>query len=186
MRALGTPSRREAGFTLLEIIVAVAIFAFIAAVAMATMADSGYLTAAGRRARQLRMLAEAKFAEVLVFEGHYDYGDTASGDFHDEKSLGDEGADWKWDLAVRNVTVFGVATQEDAQYLFGEPTDEEKADAASAAAGTQPGQPAQKGTTQELRELTLKVTSPGEEGEADSVELIAFVPLVDRKATTTK
>ena len=178
--------RRQHGFTLLEILVAIAIFAFVAGAAMQTMSSADYMAVSGKRARELRMLAERKLGEILTFEQHFD--DNMDGDLGDDyPEYGTKFRDWKWQLEIRDVTVFGIATQEDAQYLFGAPTDEEKAAAATPAPGTsggaaQPGQPAKKGETQQIRELTLRVTSPADEGAADSVQLITFAPIVGKKS----
>ena len=85
--------------------------------------------------------------------------------------------DWRWQLDIRYVTMFGISTKEDAQYFFGAPTDEEKAAAQPAAGGTPaPATPANKGAPQELRELTLRVSAPTDEG--DSVELIVLAPVI--------
>jgi prepilin-type N-terminal cleavage/methylation domain-containing protein len=177
--------RRQSGFTLLEILVAIAIFAFVAGAAMQTMANSDYLAATGHRARDLRMLAERKLGEILTFEKHYD--DNFDGDFSEYTEFGDRFRDWKWQLEVRGspgpvLCVFGIWPTEDAQYLFGQPTEEEKAASTTgtpAAGGpAQPGQPKQKGDPQELRELTLRVSAPADGGVSDSVELVLFVPVV--------
>jgi prepilin-type N-terminal cleavage/methylation domain-containing protein len=180
--------RRERGFTLLEILVAIAIFAFVAGAAMQVMSSADYMAASGRRARDLRMLAERKMGEILTFEKHFD--DNMDGDFDtDYPEYGDRFRDWKWNLDIRDVTVFGIATQEDAQYLFGEPSDEEKAAGTPAASSGSTGGGAaggsgttqKKGEPQQLREITLRVSSPAEDGAADSVEIISFAPLVNRK-----
>lgn len=182
--------RRNRGFTLLEVLVATAIFAFVAGAAMQTTANSDYLAASAYRARELRMLAERKLGEILTFEKHFD--DNMDGDIGDDyPEYGDKFRGWTWQLEIRDVTVFGIATQEDAQYLFGAPTDEEKAAAATPSGGTsggsgQPGQPQKKGETQQLRELTLKVSTPDDGGTADSVQIISFAPLVARAAAGGK
>jgi prepilin-type N-terminal cleavage/methylation domain-containing protein len=191
--------RRERGFTLLEILVAIAIFTFVAAAAMATMANSDQMAAAGRRARDLRMLAEVRMGEVLAFEKHWDeQGVGYEGDFGDHPEWGERFKDWKWQLDIRDVYVFGIASEDDAQYLFGQPTDDEKAEAASSqsqgsgaqsggtgaggggtgtgGSGGSGGSTKKQGDPQKLRELTLRVSSPADEGAADSVELIVFAP----------
>jgi len=181
--------RRERGFTLLEILVAIAIFAFVAGAAMTTMSDSDYMAASGRRARELRMLAERKMGEILLFEQHYDENLSLDGAFdQDYPEYGDRFKGWTWNLEVRDIVTFGVSNQDDAQYLFGAPTDDEKQQAAAqtgsgstsgqpGTSGQQPGSTAPKlGKTQELRELTLKVTSPTDEGGGDTVEILMFAP----------
>ena len=179
--------REERGFTLLEVLVALAIFAFVASAAVQTMANSDYLAASARRARELRMLAERKLGEVLAFEQHYD--DNYELQDFDYPEYEDHFKDWKWQLDVRDVTVFGTAT-EDAPSLYGE-TDEEKeaqqnAGASGSTAGTQPGQTQRKGEAQQVRELTLRVSAPAEGGASDSVQLIVFAPLVTRKTAGSK
>ncbi len=178
--------REQRGFTLLEIMVSLAIFSFVAAAALQTTANSDYLAASGFRARELRMLAERKLGEILTFEQHFD--DNMDGDIGDDyPEYGEQFKGWKWQLEIRDVTVFGIATEEEAQYLFGAPTDEEKAEAAAPAAGAgQPGQPKKKGETQQLRELTLKVSASEDGGAADSVQIIAFAPSVARKTAGGK
>jgi prepilin-type N-terminal cleavage/methylation domain-containing protein len=182
--------RGPSGFTLLEILVALAIFTFVAAVAMQTTANAGWNAASGRRARELRMLAERKLGEILTFEQHFDDAAAMDGDLGAEyPEYGTRFHGWTWQLEVRDVTVFGISSDDTAQYLFGAPTDEEKAAANAPASGTsgtsgtpgQPGQPAKKGETQQLRELNLKVSTPAEEGAADSVQLVVFAPPVGKK-----
>jgi prepilin-type N-terminal cleavage/methylation domain-containing protein len=174
---------RASGFTLLEILIAIAIFAFVAGAAMQSMANSDYLASSARRARELRMLASRKLGEILTFEQAMD--DNVDPKDFDYEEYGDHFKGWQWQLDVRDVTVFGIATAENAEYLFGPPTEEEKA-AAGTTSGTQQAQPgsgggAKKGDAQPLRELTLKVSAPADDGPADSVQIIMFAPIVNRK-----
>ena len=179
---------RQRGFTLLEVLVATAIFAFVAAAASQTMVNADYLSASGRRARELRMLAERKLGEILTFEEHYDKDASSDGTFSDYPEYGEQFRDWTWQVEIRDVTTFGISSQEDAQYLFGAPTDEEKAaQTAAPASGTgQPGAPAKKGETQTLREITLRVATPADGGTADSVEIVTFAPLLKAAAAGAK
>lgn len=179
--------RRSAGFTLLEVIVAVAIFAFIVGAAMQTMSSSDYLAATALRARDLRMLAERKLGEVMTFEEYYDR-ENGEGHFDGYEEYKDRFRDWTWQVEIRDVTVFGISSDEGAQYLFGQPTEEEKAAQTQPAGGqsAQPGQPVKKGELQQLREITVRVASPSEDGTPDSVELIVFAPLVKKAAGAPK
>jgi prepilin-type N-terminal cleavage/methylation domain-containing protein len=190
--------RAARGFTLLEILVAIAIFAFVASAAMTTMADSDYMSASGRRARELRMLAERKIGEILAFEQHFDELESRDGDFEsDYPEYGERFKGWTWNLELRNVIVFGVSTAEDAEYLFGPPSEDEKTQAAqqTGAQGTtgqqgppgqQPSSSAKLGKTQELRELTLRVSSPTDDGGGDSVQIIVFAPKLIPKQGAAK
>jgi prepilin-type N-terminal cleavage/methylation domain-containing protein len=178
--------RAERGFTLLEVLVALGIFAFVAGAAMQTMSSTHYMASSAKRARELRMLAERKLGEILAFEQHFD--DNLDGDIGDDwPEYGAKFRGWKWQLEIRDVTVFGISNQEDAQYFFGPPTDEEKNAAlnpqqGASGTGGQPGAPAaKKGEPQQLRELTLRVSSPPEEGSSDAVQIITLAPLVARK-----
>jgi len=177
----------QRGFTLLEILVAFAIFVFIASAAMLTISSSHLHAAAARRARDLRMLAERKLGEVLAFEEFYD-AENQDGRFDEYDEYKDLYADWTWQVEIRDVTVFGISSQEDAQYLFGEPTDDERTAQSQPTGGQsgQPGQPAKKGELQQLREITVRVGSPPDDGTPDSVELIVFAPLVKKAAAAGK
>src|SRR5262245_17573107 len=180
--------RRERGFTLLEIIVAVAIFAFIAGAAMQTMSSSDHLAGSALRARDLRMLAERMAGEVLTFDAHYE-SEQRTGNFDGYQEYKDRFDGWTWQVETRDVFVFGISSDENAEYLFGAPTDEEKtAQTATQSGGQagQPGQPAKKSEPQKLREITVRVASPTEDGAPDSVELILFAPPLQPKGAAPK
>lgn len=179
--------RGARGFTLLEIIVAVAIFAFIAGAAMQTMSSSGNLAGTAMRARDLRMLAERKMGEVLTFDAHYE-AENLSGTFATYEEYKDRFDGWTWQVETRDVYVFGIASDENAEYLFGAPTDDEKAAQTQTQTGGgagQPGQPAKKSEPKKLREITVRVASPTEDGTPDSVELIMFAPPLERQGAST-
>jgi prepilin-type N-terminal cleavage/methylation domain-containing protein len=178
--------RGARGFTLLEIIVAVAIFAFISGAAMQTMSSSDHLAGSAMRARDLRMLAERKLGEALTFDAHYE-AEQLSGDFKGYDEFKDRFDGWTWQVETRDVWVFGIASDENAEYLFGAPTEDEKAaqtQAQSGAQSGQPGQPAKKSEPRKLREITVRVASPSDDGTPDSVELIMFAPPLERQGVT--
>jgi prepilin-type N-terminal cleavage/methylation domain-containing protein len=179
--------RRQRGFTLLEVLVATTIFGFVAIAAAQITWNSDYVAAAAVRSRELRMLAERKLGEVLAFEEYYDQ-DNREGRFDAYEEYKDRFKDWTWQVEIRDVTVFGISSQENAEYLFGQPTDDEKAALTQPQSGQsgQPGQPTKKGELQQLREITLRVASPADGGTPDSVELIVFAPLVKKAAATGK
>jgi prepilin-type N-terminal cleavage/methylation domain-containing protein len=172
MRAL----RRTGGFTLLELLAAIVIFAGMAVaviVAMDTWTDRALRSV---RARELRMLAERKLGEIAVFEKEFD-------DIYDNEAFGDEYGEewegWEWSLYIRDVVIFGETNDEAAEYLFGAP-DEDDEDEQDEEANQQQGE------TQFLRELTLTVRAPadGESGGIDdSVTVVTFLPLVDHGPT---
>jgi prepilin-type N-terminal cleavage/methylation domain-containing protein len=184
MRAAPTSSARRSrrsrqrGFTLLEIMAATIIFAGIAVIALATMADAAYLTTRARTARELRLLAEYKLGEVLVFEEEFDQSALSQGDF---RELGDRYAAWKWRLDLRDVTVFGVAAGKDAEYLFEAPSEEEQQQTPPPT-GAPPGAAAKQGEMQALRELVLTVTADSEDGQPDSIEIVLYAPLAKAAA----
>lgn len=179
--------RRERGFTLIEIAVATTIFGFVAVAASQITINSDVIAASGIRARELRMLAERKLGEVMTFEEYYDQ-DNREGHFDAYEEYKDKYAEWTWQVEIRDVTVFGISSQEDAQYLFGQPTDDEKAAQSQPQSGQsgQPGQPQKKGELQQLREITVRVASPSDDGAPDAVELIMFAPLVKKAASAPK
>ncbi len=179
----GRPPHRlhdAGGFTLLELIAAITIFGFMSVMALVSMQNSTDQALDSVRARELRLLAERKMGEIQVFEAEFD----EILDNRNFDSYGDELYDgWEWSLFIRDVVIFGTTNDEAAEYLFGAPAnnDDENTDPA----GTDPnanGDQEQEGETQYLRELTLTVTAPREDGGgggSDSVTIVTFVPLVE-------
>ena len=178
----GRPPHRSdqaGGFTLLELIAAITIFGFMSVMALVSMQNSTDQALDSVRARELRLLAERKMGEIQVFEAEFDeILDNRNFDSYDD----DLYDGWEWSLFIRDVVIFGTTNDEAAEYLFGAPAnnDDENTDPA----GTDPnanGDQEQEGETQFLRELTLTVTAPREDGGggSDSVTIVTFVPLVE-------
>jgi prepilin-type N-terminal cleavage/methylation domain-containing protein len=165
-------ARASDGFTLLELILAIALFSMIVVLTLQNTESSTEKVLDGIRARELRQLADRKLGEILLFEEEFDRFEYDSGDLRD---YGEQFEDWRWELSVRTVVVFGSSEQEGASYLFEAPPEDEEE-----AAPAQDGTPATKGETQELRELILRITAPSEGDASDFVEITMFVPEVDR------
>lgn len=162
---------RQAGFSLIELMAAVTIFALIAAVTMQITDHAMDTSGQAQRARELRYLAEYKYEEVKVFEEFYD--DILDGNFDD---LEDERfKDFTWTLDIRDVVVFGNSNVEEAEYYFQDPADKEEEDTTTTTAPPTTGKAA---TPEELRELTLRVTAPDDAGPADYIEIVFLLPKV--------
>jgi prepilin-type N-terminal cleavage/methylation domain-containing protein len=180
---------RRRGFTLLEIVTAMMIFFLVISFAIWTTAAAEDQAIAAQRARQLRMLGELKLGEIAVFEQHFDQ-ETGNDQQFDSlpDDLREEFKDWRWRLQIKDVTAFGPQTDQNAEYLFEEPEDAKKnADGTPAEPDPSAGQPgaAKKGDTQLLRQLTLTVTAPGEDGgDGDAIEIVTFLPMIVQKTAT--
>ncbi len=176
MRNRSLSTARTAGFTLLELLAAIAIFG-IMAVSVIDHIDVVTTRALDSvRSRELRVLADFRLGHVTIFEREFD--DIFVGQDFDDLDE-DQWENWEWDLDIRDVVVFGTSSDEQAEYLFGEPEEADEINNPD-----QPGQPAANtGETQFLRELTLTVRGPDIEGESDSVTIVTFLPLVDHGAS---
>ena len=165
-------SLAAAGFTLLELLVAISIFITMMTAILVFMDSSDVKVAGSLRARELRVLAEWKLGEVEIFEREFD-------DIFDDEDFdeyGDRWDGWTWSLGIRDVVIFGTTSDENAEYLFGAPDEDDEEQDQDAG-----GAPAEReGETQFLRELTLTVKAPDDgAGENDSVTIVTFLPLVD-------
>lgn len=171
--------RSERGFTLLEVIIAFALFAAIVVFAGWRVLDASDQSLSAERARQLRMLAEIRAGEIEIFEKYYDQ--PLSGDFDDlPEEIRDAYEGWEWETEIRDVTVFGLQKDEAAPYLFTENDPGTDPDAASSggSSGGSGGTSKSKGETQILRELVLKVRSPSLDGASDEIEIVTYLPTV--------
>jgi len=173
MRAARQPRPADAGFTLLELMAAITIFSIMAGMVLVSLQDSTEMALTSVRARELRILAERKMGEILLFEAEFDdiYDNERFDDYDDELYDG-----WEWSLLIRDVVIYGDTNDEAAEFLFEDPGEDDETDPAATDAGAEE----QKGETQFLRELSLTVRAPTDDGEGgDSVTIITFVPLVD-------
>lgn len=160
--------RRERGFTLLELLLALAIFGLLLTMSAGVLVDATDQVAIGRRSLELRYLAESKLGEIEVFEEEFD--EILEGDFRDR---GEEFEGYEWSLDIRDVTVFGISNDENAPYYW--PEDETAAEEDEESGQQQQ----QQGETQIVRELRLRVSAPDDEGATDFIEIVTLLPLVE-------
>lgn len=164
--------RRQRGFTLLELIAAVALFTLVVTLVLDSTTTSAEKAISAAQARTLRYLAEYKLSELLVFERQTTDFYDGSGDF---KDLGEEFEDYEWEYTGRDVVVFGTKTDDQADYYFEEDASAAEEDEENEAAGQQPQQ--NEGSEEKLYELTLTVKAPAEEGEGDSLKVVTLLPI---------
>ncbi len=157
---------RTRGFTLLELLLALAIFGMLLTMSAGVLVDATDQVAIGRRSLELRYLAESKLGEIELFEEEFD--EILEGDFGDR---GEEFEEYTWSLDIRDVTLFGVSNDENAPYYWPEDETDTEDDEGSAEQ--------QEGETQIVREMTLRVSAPDESGASDSVEIVTMLPLVE-------
>jgi prepilin-type N-terminal cleavage/methylation domain-containing protein len=174
------PSRR-AGFTLLEIVVAMMIFFLIITFAFWTMSQSVDQALSAERSRELRLLVERKLGEVAVFQEHYGQYDDQDGDFSDlPEGMRERFEGWTWKVHVETKTAF-LTGDEGAPALFdgsgtGTTSTTTTDEAAKAAAAK----------SVKLTEFVLTVTAPGDDGgTGDSVEVVTYLPEDPKPATGT-
>ncbi len=110
-------SDRQAGFTLLEIVVALALFAFIVVEVLADREKSIGMSADARIIQTVRYLAMSKIDEIRHDPEALGEGD--QGDFSDLNDDGQDFSNFLWEAKVERVVAVGVS-EEDDPYLFEE------------------------------------------------------------------
>ena len=106
-RVTGKLRRGESGFTLIELVAALALFAFIIIEILADRENSIELSADARVIQTVRYLAASKMDEIANFPDEYE--DSQSGTF-DDLEEGAPHQDFKsygWELEVERVLVVG-------------------------------------------------------------------------------
>ena len=110
--------RGEEGLVLLEVLVALVIFATVV-LAWARATDSAIEAAArANQERTLRMLAARKLAEVRAKPADYEEG--GEGGFEEEVDFGDENPylDYRWTVESTTVVAAGYSEEPDTSFLF--------------------------------------------------------------------
>jgi prepilin-type N-terminal cleavage/methylation domain-containing protein len=116
--------RRESGFTLLELVAALALFAFIIIEILADREDSIELSADARVMQTVRYLAAAKMDEIVNFPDEYEDSQSGAFDEMDEEAPYQDFSPYTWDLEVERILVVGSGDSE-VERLF---DDEDPAD----------------------------------------------------------
>ena len=107
----------ESGFTLLEIVAALALFAFIVIEVLADREASIHLSGDARVIQTVRYLAAAKMDEVANFPDRFDDSQSGAFDDLDEEAPYQDFSSYTWDLEVERVLAIG-AGDGDAEKLF--------------------------------------------------------------------
>lgn len=115
---------RESGFTLLELVAALALFAFIIIEILADREDSIELSADARVIQTVRYLAAAKMDEIANFPDKFEESQSGAFDELDEKAPYQDFSSYSWELEVERVLAVGSGDS-DAERLF---DDEDEGD----------------------------------------------------------
>ena len=110
--------REEGGFVLLEILMALVIFATLV-MAYAKATDNALEAAAEANAdRTLRLLASRKLAEVRAKPA--EFVDGGEGGFEEELDIGEDNPflDYRWKVEAEDVVAAGYASETEAVFLF--------------------------------------------------------------------
>ena len=169
------PAAVECGFTLLELVVALVLFAFIVVEVLADRETSIRMSADARVIQTVRYLAAAKIDEIRHDPERF--GESDSDDFselNDETQAQDFSA-YTWELEVERMVVVGASDDSDDNFLFEEDEDEDPAQ-------TQGGDPVQ---PRYVRRLTLVVRFEPEGGEARpelNIKIVTYIPDSEEEA----
>ena len=164
------PARRgEGGFVLLEVLVALVIFATIV-LAYARAADSALeASAEANSTRTLRLLTSRKLAEIRAKPAEYREG--GEGGFEEEIDVEDVNPflEYRWSAEVREVVVAGYSSESGVEYL--NPSDETDGPPV-----LPDGKKAPDPIT--LVQVTLTVSrAPEGEAESERMRVVTFLPV---------
>ena len=108
---------RESGFTLLELVAALALFAFIVIEVLADRENSIRISADARVIQTVRYLAASKMDEVANFPDLFDESQSGAFDELDEEATHQDFSSYTWDLEIERVLAIG-AGDGDSERLF--------------------------------------------------------------------
>jgi prepilin-type N-terminal cleavage/methylation domain-containing protein len=174
--AQGGPSAAQGGFVLLEVLVALVIFATIV-LAYAKGTDNALVAATEANSdRTLRMLTSRKLAEIRAKPA--EVRDGGEGGFDEEVTPGEESpfAEYRWQVEAKEVVVAGYSAENDAEFLF-------ERDREGGTPKTADGSKAPDPVT--LLRLTLVVSRiPEGEEEGERMRTVTYVPVPKEETTT--
>ncbi|MCU0727784.1 MAG: prepilin-type N-terminal cleavage/methylation domain-containing protein [Planctomycetes bacterium] len=160
------PRSAAAGFTLLELVAAISLFALIIVYVLADREDSIRMSADARLIQTVQYLAAAKIDEIRHDPDAY--GESEGGDFEDLENDWQKFTDFSWELETERVVVIGKSDDRDATHLFPEDEDEEVPEAGEG----------RKVSTRFLRRITFTVRYTPEGEVRDDLGLVirTFLP----------
>jgi prepilin-type N-terminal cleavage/methylation domain-containing protein len=159
--------RSQAGFTLLELVIAITMFAFIVVEVLADREASILLSGDARVVQTVRYLAQSKIDEIK-FKAD-DYGERDGGDFADlDPENPEKFRNYTWELEIKRVIAVGSSEDGNDEYLF---SDDEGSEPTQGSDG-EPVAP------RYVRRLTLTVAyEPEGEVRGDlSIRIVTYIP----------
>ena len=121
-RAHGTKRRLQAGFTLLELVVAMTLFAFIVIEVLADREKSIHMSADARNIQTTRYLAASKVDEIR--HDPEQFGESDSGDFEELQTDWQDFSGYTWEIELKRVVAVGGTDERGEEFLFSEDEDE--------------------------------------------------------------
>ena len=158
---------RQAGFTLLELVLAITLFAFIIVEVLADRETSIKMSADARMIQMVRYLAQSKIDEIRHDPSQFN--DTDSGDFSELDPEDPIYERFTWSMEMRQLVAVGASEESADEYLF--PEDEDAEPTASSAEGEGPG-------AYYVRRLTVIVAyEAGDVERPDlSIKIVTYIP----------
>ena len=171
--------RGARGFVLLEVLIAMVIFATVVLAWSKTTDNALQAATNANQERTIRMLAARKLAEIRAKGAEMKEG--GEGGFEEEVEDGAENPflDYRWSVEAKTVHAAGFGDDQEAEFLF--PRDEEAgAPKAPEGGGTAP-------KAVDLLRLTLTVSYVPQEGDGEEFRVVTFVPAPkDEKAAAPR
>jgi hypothetical protein len=162
-------SARELGFTLLELVVALVLFAFIVVEVLADRETSIKMSADARIIQTVRYLAAAKIDEIRHDPERFGESDSDDFSYLNDQTQTQDFSPYTWELELERLVVVGSSEESDEEYLFEEDEDQDPVQ-------TQDGSPVK---PRYVRRLTLIVRfePAGADAREDlSIKIVTYIP----------